>query len=356
MGAGEPRFGVLGPLLIEADGRPVPPPGSPVVRGLLGVLLLAAGRPLTTEQLIDLVWAGRADRTGRGSVQAAVSRLRDWLGRLPGTTPPIEYDGGRYRPGCPAPARGPGPVPGPLPPARTVDLGRFRDLVRQAEEADAATRYELLDEALGLRRGSALADLDRAGALVRGVEGAVRRAAVAFAEAAVAVGRPGSAVARVAALAGEDSLDEALQASLIELLALDGRPADALRHYQKVRERINEEIGVEPGARVRRAYLTVLARDRDQAPGPLVETAIPAPAQLPPGIADFTGRDADVEHLSALLEETGTPVVAAISGMGGVGKTVLAVHVAHRLAARFPDGQLYADLGGGAGPARVLGG
>jgi tetratricopeptide (TPR) repeat protein len=187
------------------------------------------------------------------------------------------------------------------------------------------------------------------------VEDAVRRAAVAFAEAAVAAGRPGSAVARVSALA-EDPLDEALQASLIELLALDGRPADALRHYQKVRERINDEIGVEPGARVRRAYLTVLARDRDHAPGPLVETAMPSPAQLPPGIADFTGRDADVEHLSAVLEETGTPVVAAISGMGGLGKTVLAVHVAHRLAARFPDRQLYADLGDGADPARVLGG
>lgn len=148
MGAGEPRFGVLGPLSIEADGRPVPPPGSPVVRGLLGVLLLAAGRPLTTEQLIDLVWADRADRTGRGSVQAAVSRLRDWLGRLPGATPPIEYDASGYR---------------LVVPARTVDLGRFRDLVREAGKADAARRCELLDEALALRRGPALAGLDRAG-------------------------------------------------------------------------------------------------------------------------------------------------------------------------------------------------
>ncbi|MDN3352113.1 BTAD domain-containing putative transcriptional regulator [Actinomadura sp. DC4] len=340
MGAGEPRFGVLGPLLIEADGKTVPPPGSPVVRGLLGVLLLAGGRPLTTEQLIDLVWADRADRTGRGSVQAAVSRLRDWLGRLPGDTPPVEYDGG-YR---------------LVLPDETVDLGRFRDLVRRAGRSDAATRCELLDAALGLRRGPVLADLDRAGALVREVEESVRRAAVAFAEAAVAAGRPGSAVARVSALAGEHPLDEALQASLIELLSLDGRPADALRHYQKVRERINDEIGVEPGARVRRAYLTVLARDRDHAPGPLVENAMPSPAQLPPGIADFTGREADVELLHAALEESEVPAVAAISGMGGVGKTVLAVHVAHRLAERFPGGQLYADLGGGADPARVLGG
>jgi DNA-binding SARP family transcriptional activator len=248
MGAGEPRYGVLGPLLIEADGEPVPPPGSAVVRGLLGVLLLAGGRPLTTEQLIDLVWADRAERTGRGSVQAAVSRLRDWLSRLPGDTPPIEYDGAGYRLAVPA---------------ETVDLGRFRDLVSRAGKGDAATRCELLDSALALRRGPALTDLDRAGALGREVEEGVRRAAVAFAEAAIEAGRPGSAVARLSALAEEHPLDEPLQASLIELLSVDGRPADALRHYQKVRERINDEIGVEPGARVRRAYLTVLARDRD---------------------------------------------------------------------------------------------
>jgi DNA-binding SARP family transcriptional activator len=341
MGAGEPRFGVLGSLLIEADGKPVSPPGSPVMRGLLGVLLLAGGRPLTTEQLIDLVWADRADRTGRGSVQAAVSRLRDWLGRLPGGAPPIEYDGAGYR---------------LVVPAEAVDLGRFWSLVNQAAKSDAARRCELLDTALGLRRGPILADLDRSGALVHEAEDGIRRAAVAFAEAAVAAGRPGSAIPRLSTLAEEHPLDESLQASLIELLSVDGRPADALRHYQKVRERINDEIGVEPGARVRRAYLTVLARDRDHVPGPLVETAMPSPAQLPPGLADFTGRDAQVELLSAALEETGTPAVAAISGMGGVGKTALAVHVAHRLAARFTGGQLYADLGNGAEPAQVLGG
>jgi DNA-binding SARP family transcriptional activator len=349
MGAGEPRFGVLGPLLIEMEGRPVPPPGSVVVRGLLGVLLLAGGRPLTTEQLIELVWADRAERTGRGPVQAAVSRLRDWLGRLPGDAPPVEYDSGGYR---------------LILPAEAVDAGRFRALFRRAAEADdAATRCALLDSALALRRGPVLADLvsiDRAGSLVRETEDAVRRAAIAFAEAAVAAGRPGSALPRLAVLAEERPLDEELQAILIELLSVDGRPADALRHYQKVRERITDEIGVEPGARVRRAYLAVLARDRDHEPGPLVETTMPPPAQLPPAIADFTGRDADIGLLTDTLRGTGTPVVTAISGQGGVGKTALAVHVAHRLAARFPGGQLYADLGAElsepADPARVLGG
>ena len=349
MGAGEPRFGVLGPLLVEVDGQPVPPPGSGVVRGLLGVLLLAGGRPLTAEQLIELVWADRAERTGRGPVQAAVSRLRDWLGRLPGDAPRVEYDSGGYRLALPA---------------ETVDAGRFRALVLRAATADDPTaRCELLDTALTLRRGPILADLvsvDRAGSLLRETEDAVRRAAVGFAEAAIAAGRPGSALPRLAVLAGEHPLDEELQAVLIELLSADGRPADALRHYQKVRERITDEIGVEPGARVRRAYLTVLARDRDHGPGPLVETAMPPPAQLPPDIADFTGRDADADLLTRGLEETGAPAVTAISGPGGVGKTALAVHVAHRLAARFPGGQLYADLGAElsepADPARVLGG
>jgi DNA-binding SARP family transcriptional activator len=298
MGTGEPRFGVLGPLVIEVDGRPVPPPGSAVVRGLLGVLLLAGRRPLTTEQLIGLVWADRADRTGRGSVQAAVSRLRDWLGRLPGDTPPVEYDGAGYR---------------LVVPDEAVDLGRFRALTRSAAATDdASVRYELLESALDLRRGPVLADLDRAGSLVREADDGVRRAAVAFAEAAIAAGRPGSAVARVDALAEEQPLDEELQASLIELLSIAGRPADALRRYQRVRERIIDEMGVEPGARVQRAYLTVLARDREHGPGPLVETALPPPAQLPPAIADFTGREAHVLSLarastSRIVWRTGSP-------------------------------------------------
>ncbi|MGI5230392.1 BTAD domain-containing putative transcriptional regulator [Actinoallomurus sp. CA-142502] len=344
MGTGEPRFGVLGPLVIEVDGRPVPPPGSAVVRGLLGVLLLAGRRPLTTEQLIELVWADRADRTGRGSVQAAVSRLRDWLSRLPGDTPPVEYDGAGYR---------------LVVPAEAVDIGRFRALARSASATDdPSVRCELLESALDLRRGPVLADLDRAGSLIREADAGVRRAAVAFAEAAIAAGRPGSAVARVDALADEHPLDEELQASLIELLSIAGRPADALRRYQRVRERIIDEMGVEPGARVQRAYLTVLARDRDHGPGPLVETALPPPAQLPSAIADFIGREAHVFLLVRVLRQATMPVV--ISGMGGVGKTALAVHAAHRVAERFPDGQLYADLGAEraepASPARVLGG
>ncbi|HZE31141.1 MAG TPA: hypothetical protein VE198_06860 [Actinoallomurus sp.] len=79
------------------------------------MLLLAGGRPLTADQLIELVWADRAERTGRGPVQAAVSRLRDWLGRLPGDAAPVEYDSGGYRLALPA---------------ETVDAGRFRALVR----------------------------------------------------------------------------------------------------------------------------------------------------------------------------------------------------------------------------------
>lgn len=344
MAAGEPRFGVLGPLLVEVEGEPEPLPGSAVVRGLLGALLLAGGRRLPAEQLIDLVWADRAERIGRGSLQAAVSRLRDWLGRLPGPTPPVEHDRGGYR---------------LVVPAEAVDLGRFRALVRRADSADdASVRRDLLESALAQRRGPALPELGRDVSLVQEMEDGVRRAAIAFAEAAVAAGRPGSAVARVTALAEEHPLDEELQASLIELLSADGRPADALRRYQTVRERIADEIGVAPGFRVQRAYLAVLARDRDhRPPGPLVETTMPPPAQLPPTIADFTGRDPQIDLLERALDGHRAPAVAAISGMGGVGKTVLAVHVAHRLAVRFPDGRLYADLGGEAGePSAVLGG
>jgi DNA-binding SARP family transcriptional activator/tetratricopeptide (TPR) repeat protein len=348
MGAAEPRFYVFGPLVVEVGGRPVPSPGSTVVRGLLGVLLIAAGRPLSAGQLIDLVWADRAERVGRGPVQTAISRLRDWLGRLPGPVPVVEYDQGGYR---------------LLVPPESVDLGRFRALLDQASGDDDATRRcAILRSAMDLRRGpllSDLPDLDRSGSLLRELEDGVRRAAVLLGDTAVAAGQAGSAIPYLAAMTEEHPLDEELHASLIELLAVDGRPADALRQYQRVRDRIADEIGVEPGARVRRAYLTVLARDRDHGPAPLVEAAMPPPAQLPPDTADFTGRDAEVVELISALGEPGTPSIAAVSGMGGVGKTVLALHVAHLLAARFPDGQLYADLGSASAPrdpGQVLGG
>jgi tetratricopeptide (TPR) repeat protein len=131
-----------------------------------------------------------------------------------------------------------------------------------------------------------------------------------------------------------------------------GRPADALAVYQRLRHALDEELGVAPGPPLRDLESAVLRQDPalDRTPAPVVVTA-PAPAsvpvQLPPGPATFVGRDTEMAQLDALLEPRGSggPAVV-ISGTAGVGKTALAVHFAHRVAGRFPDGQLHVNLRG----------
>jgi DNA-binding SARP family transcriptional activator/tetratricopeptide (TPR) repeat protein len=346
------RFEVLGPLRVS-DGAPakrsrtvVPPPRSPILRGLLGTLLVSGPQPLTAERLVELVWGDRAERVGPGAVQVAVSRLRRWLGRF---GPPSEStwmignDGGGYRLALPGHA---------------VDLTRFRAAAaRAAQTRDPAGRLPALESALALWRGPVLIDLatvDLADPLFRAVDSEIQAAALALADAALAARRPGAAIDRLAALADAYSMHEGLEGRLLELLTGDGRAADALVRYRVFRDRVVEELGVEPGDRVHRAYLSALSSDHErprraadvaEVPGPEHGPVVPVPAQLPPEVADFVGRAGQVETLSEALTGRRTPAVTVITGMGGVGKTSLALHVAHRMAAEFPDGALYADLG-----------
>jgi DNA-binding SARP family transcriptional activator len=313
------RFGVLGPLQVKADGSAVAVPRSAVLRGLLGALLLAQGRPVPVPGLLALVWADGADRVGRGAVHTGVSRLRDWLARFEDDVVAVEFDGGGYRLGVPHEA---------------IDLGRFRDLA-------AAGQWSA---AVALRRGPVLAGqprLDRADPLVGSVEEEVRQAVLSLADTALASGTPRCGIPALTALAEESPLDEPVRARLMKLLAADGRPAQALRHFHTLRRQLADELGIEPGEQAQQVFLTLLARD-SQIPA-TAQTGAPS-AQLPRDIGDFTGRQEQVKLVRLALGRGEIPVIA---GMGGIGKTALAVHTAHRLAASFPDGQLYADLRGG---------
>ncbi|MFE5630380.1 BTAD domain-containing putative transcriptional regulator [Streptomyces sp. NPDC056543] len=174
--------------------------------------------------------------------------------------------------------------------------------------------------------------------------------------------------------------DEALHARLVTALAALGRQAEALAVHQSVRSRLVGELGVDPGPELRAAHERVLRQavpvvvravdPRGDAAEP--ETRPPAPslqpAQLPSDIPTFAGRRAELALSKELLDGPddtedasasalaralapasapgGAPAIAAISGMAGVGKTTLAVHWAHRVAHRFPDGQLYVNLRG----------
>jgi tetratricopeptide (TPR) repeat protein len=139
----------------------------------------------------------------------------------------------------------------------------------------------------------------------------------------------------------QDRIAEPVVAVLIRALAATGQVAEALERYEAVRERLVADLGTEPGAELQAAYDLVR---------PTAKPARLVPAQLPVGIRGFAAREAELARLDAILaegrESDDTVMVCVVSGTAGVGKTALAVHWAHRVADRFPDGQLYANLRG----------
>ncbi|GAA2624673.1 BTAD domain-containing putative transcriptional regulator [Actinomadura fulvescens] len=362
-------FRLLGPLAVSVGEDAIAPPRSPVLQGLLGALILARGEPLPTGRLAELVWTDRAPETSRESVHVAVSRLRKWLARP---------DLGRPGPGRPGPIKISYRDGYLLEGAEDrSDLGRFLAAAGDARSMTGPVpRCRALTSAFAERRGPLLAGLtriDRADPLVRGIEDEIRMAAMDLAAAALEADDPHGAVSAVTTLTEEFPFDEPLHAALIDLLTASGRPAEALQAYRRLSEQLSVELGVEPSDEVRRAHLRVLSADRTRddtgaAPEPAVVLEVPAtpvPAQLPPGIPDFTGRAAEAAELvDALVGGAGaarqrTVAMATVAGMGGVGKTTLALHVAHQVSEVFTDGQLYADLHGDcanpAEPADVLG-
>jgi DNA-binding SARP family transcriptional activator len=352
-------FRIMGRLAVLLDGDSLPPPRPPVLQGLLGALLLARGEPLATERLARLVWAERAPSTSRESVHMGISRLRKWLKRQDGLGPDefvIDYVDGYLLRGI----------------AGRVDLCQFSELTGRARSLAAPDeRSRTLRAAWDLRHGPLLdgmTHLDRSDALVRRAEREIRDAVMDLAGAALLTDKPQIALAAVDEMAEEHPFDEPLHAARIDVLAASGRPAEALQAYQTLRERLARELGVEPSEEVQAAHLRALSGTyyvaRQARIAGIYVPQVLVPAQLPPDISDFTGRDDEVAMLTARLVGVGESrprgmPIATVVGMKGLGKTTLAVHVAHRVALRFPAGQLYADLRGDspspAEPAEVLG-
>ncbi|GAB3841174.1 BTAD domain-containing putative transcriptional regulator [Dactylosporangium cerinum] len=203
--------------------------------------------------------------------------------------------------------------------------------------------------------GGGLADNAAAAAVFTGIDSQFADAAVDAAGIAVAEGRPGEVLAPLRLAAGMFPLHEPVHAGLIAALADADRQAEALAMYQSIRARLADELGVDPGRELRETYLRVLTPVELPPTVPTVVVpaelppTVPVPAQLPPDLPLFVGRRAELAMLDDLVaattDRTG-PLVIAMDGMGGVGKSTLAAHFAHRVAQTFTDGQLYLDLQG----------
>ena len=355
--SGAALFRVLGPVEVWT-GQEWAKVGAPKQRSVLATLLLRPGEPVSTDTLIDEVWPDKPPAKATNLVSVYVHHLRRLIGDADGRVLATRAPGYQV-------VLGPG----------ELDADQFAGLVadgRQALASGAPARaVDLLTEALGLWRGRALADV-AATPLVAAEAGRLEESRVEAlelrAQANLACGRPAEVVPEVRRLLADHPLREKLWALLIRALYGSGRQAEALEVYEQARNRIADELGVDPGADLRQLYQQILNADGELAGIPLAQVdpgppAAPVPAQLPADIPDFTGRSGQLAELRELLagagadDSPGAVQVALVVGSGGLGKTALAVHAAHLLASQFPDGQLYANLLGAtqpADPAEVL--
>ncbi|MER5308748.1 BTAD domain-containing putative transcriptional regulator [Streptomyces sp. NPDC002773] len=313
----QPSYRVLGPCqAFRTDDGTEAHLGGVRLRALLTALAAAGGRVVSPRALIDQVWAADAgpalaedrDQDRTAALQALVGRLRRAVGRDAVESVP----GGGYRLAAEPDA---------------VDLYRFERLAAEGAAAlaagHAASAADLLDEALGLWRGPALADLPGRDAdpLVVRVEQRHTRARRDRLAADLTLGRADEVLAPLAALAAGQPLDEPLQALRIQALRAAGRPAEALAAYEEVRAGLADRLGTDPGPELRSLHAEILT-DGTPPPPPGVPSRAPA---LPARLTSFIGRDGELGALAAAWDDRR---LVTLTGPGGVGKTRLALEAA----------------------------
>jgi DNA-binding SARP family transcriptional activator/Tfp pilus assembly protein PilF/DNA-binding XRE family transcriptional regulator len=317
------RINILGPLELLVDGTPTPVGGHKQAV-ILGMLALHANEYVPRDELAEYVWGTHRPVEYAALLHSYVARLRKRLTDAAG----IMSSRQRYRL--------------TLPPESldATALNGATDTFEAYQDALRAWRGRVLDDLVELQHHPRVVALEQ------------RRAqlVIEFADAALDSGHAERAIPMVDELTAIEPLHEGVAARRVQLLAAAGRLGDAHAAFSTTRRLLVDELGVEPGARLLDAYREVLDRDV-LAP----TTSGLAPAQLPAAVADFSGRTDEAARLAGYLigMRTGS-TLAAITGTGGLGKTTLAVHVAHQIKSRFPDGQLFVDLRGvGEQPAAV---
>jgi DNA-binding SARP family transcriptional activator len=315
-------------------------------RLLLAILLLEPGKTVAAERLIELLWPDELPGNPRRALQVYASRLRSVV---TAADPETRLEGGPegYA------------VQGPT--GRT-DIERFNELTRQAGTiADPEQRRTVLLEALQLWRGPALADVaseDVRRRLSAGLDEARWAAQELRVATELELGHHQELLPELAELNSAEPLREQVAAAHMLALYRSGRQAESLSVYADLVRRLADELGTDPSAELRELQVSILRQD----PALDLEAADETPRELPADIGVLMGRDELLAELAAELSRSrpdGVPAVVCLYGAAGTGKSATAIRLAHRLAAKYQDGQLFARLqdvsGDPVSPRLVLG-
>lgn len=362
------RFAVLGALTaVDDDGAAVVVRG-PKARALLAVLLLEPNRTVPVDTVMAVLWGEDPPPTATASLHNHVARLRRGLGDVGGVRLRTMAHGLELRVG-----------------EGELDRDVFEGQVRRAQGAHHRGDWEAAEraagDALALWRGTPFTDVPALAGhpVVTFLQEQRLQALECRFEALLRLDRLDGLAAELGSLAEEHPFRETLHRQLMLVLARTGRQAEALALYRSLRRTLVAELGVEPGPALQDAHQEVLssaalwhrettAVRHPGAPAPAAPFPDPAggpwnpptgmptrPEQLPAPPGGFVGRAEHIAEIRAELEaDRSRTALAVISGMPGVGKTGLALHVAERLRDAFPDGQLYLNLHGATPGMRPL--
>lgn len=355
------EFKLLGPVEARSERGAVVLGGQP--RAVLAALLLQPNRPVSTEQLVVAAWGDSDREPARLVVQSRVSDVRQAFRRaqVPGEL--IIRTGSGYLI--------------QVEPSQ-IDTEQFTRRVggagRLAESGDAEAAVEELNGALALWRGPALDGLTTPyfRAHAERLEEQRLQALEQRIRLEVSLGRHADLIGELIALVESHPFHESFHALLMLVFYRTGRYSDALAAYKQARDTFVDQLGLEPGRQLQDLQDAIL-RGNDEAvkivakelgcvpasvdgvelgraaASPRLTAWSTVPRTLPVGDAGFVGRTDQLAQLDGMLAASSdrgpaSMMIWAITGMAGVGKSALAVHWAHRVADRFPDGQLYVDL------------
>ncbi|MEV6969687.1 BTAD domain-containing putative transcriptional regulator [Hamadaea sp. NPDC051192] len=323
-------FGVLGPLEVRVGEHQLTLPRAQT-RALLALLVLEVGRDVPTARMIEALWAGAAPATATTQIHNGISVVRRTLREAAGRDLILRRPGG-YRLDVSD---------------ECFDLAVFRQLTTQARRQAGAEAARTLREALSLWRGRPLTGIN--GAFADLEAESLDHLRVDTSEALfdidLGLGRHRELQPDIAALLAEHPLRQKLAGQLMLAHYRSGRQPEALAVYRDLRQRLADELGTEPVPEIEVLHRQILGSDAGVAAAP----AEPQRRYLPRDLPDFIGRSdemAELDRVIAAAAGSGAVVISAVAGVGGVGKTTLAVHWAHQHARDYPDGQLYLNLHG----------